>query len=68
MVEEVAMMPATERLPEMRASPWTERSFPGVVVPMPTLPPLVAKYALPLEVIAVVLAYGNTLAIDEVAK
>ena len=38
MVEEVAMIPATERLPEMRASPWTERRVPGVVVPIPTEP------------------------------
>ena len=38
-----------------------------MVVPMPTFPPLVAKYAEPLEVKAVVEAYGNTEAMEEVA-
>ena len=40
----------------------------GVVVPIPTLPPDVAKYAEPDEESAVVLAYGNTDATVEVAR
>jgi len=34
----VAMSPAMERSPEIRASPWTESGEAGVVVPIPTLP------------------------------
>ncbi len=37
---EVAVMPATERLPEMSALPWTARVAEGEVVPMPRLPAL----------------------------
>ena len=39
----VALMFATERSPDTRASPCTERVFEGVVVPMPTLPALVIR-------------------------
>ena len=39
----------------------------GVVLLIPTLPLAVAKYAEPEEVIAVVEAYGNTEAVEEVA-
>ncbi len=45
---------ADEKLPDMRALPWTESFWDGVVVPIPTFPPVVAKYAEPDEVIAVV--------------
>lgn len=34
----VAVRLASERLPEKRAFPWTERGWEGVVVPIPTLP------------------------------
>ena len=34
----VAVRFASERLPEKRPLPWTERVEPGVVVPMPTFP------------------------------
>ena len=44
-MELVAVRPATLKLPETMASPCTERSLEGVVVPMPTDPSLVAKYA-----------------------
>src|SRR3989344_9118102 len=37
----VAVRPATERLPESRPLPCTERSREGEVVPIPTNPPLV---------------------------
>ncbi len=37
-----------------RMSPATESFWPGVVVPIPTFPPVVAKYAHPVEEIAVV--------------
>src|SRR3989338_5458317 len=46
----------------------TERSPHGEVVPTPTEPPDVAKYAEPDAVMAVVLAYGNTEAMVEVAR
>jgi hypothetical protein len=36
-------------------------------VPIPTFPPLVAKYAEPVEEIPVVEAYGNTDAVVDVA-
>ena len=42
-VEEVAMRPAVERVPEIRVFPWTEKREPGEVVPMPTFPPCVAS-------------------------
>jgi len=38
MVEEVAMRPAVERVPENSAEPWTEKAWAGVVLPTPTLP------------------------------
>ena len=50
----VAVMLAAERLLEKSALPWTERSCEGEVVPSPTEPPLVAKYAEPEAVSAVV--------------
>ncbi len=50
----VAVRFADEKLPDMRALPWTESFWDGVVVPIPTFPPVVAKYAEPDEVIAVV--------------
>ena len=49
--EEVAVMaPPTKREPEMSASPWTERSFEGEVVPIPTFPPAVASNTVPVAV------------------
>ncbi len=39
----VAVRLAKVKVLEMRALPWTEKRAPGVVVPMPTEPPLVAK-------------------------
>jgi hypothetical protein len=50
----VAVMFPAERLPETRAFPWTERAWDGEVVPIPTFPPVVAKYADPDDVRAVV--------------
>jgi len=58
----VAVRLAAERLPEKRPLPCTESACEGVVEPIPTLPPLVAKYAEPEEVMAVVEAYGKVLA------
>ena len=55
----VAVKLARETLPEKRPLPWTERSEAGVVVPMPTLPSVVAKYAEPVEPICVVEAYPS---------
>ena len=46
--------------PERSPSGFTDRSPHGDVDAMPTLPPPVAKYAEPLEVSAVVEAYGKT--------
>lgn len=42
----------------IRADPPTDKSDEGEVVPIPTAPPLVAKYAEPVEERAVVDAYG----------
>ena len=39
--------------------PWTERFDVGVVVPIPTLPPAVAKYAEPLALSTVVEAFAR---------
>ena len=39
----VAVSDARDRLPEKRESPWTESLDEGVVVPMPTEPPVVAR-------------------------
>ena len=39
----------------------------GLAVPIPTPPPLVAKYADPVEEMAVVEAYGNVEAVEDVA-
>src|SRR3989338_9618713 len=50
----VAVRFATERLPLTSPLPCTERSCEGEVVPSPTEPPLVAKYAEPEAVSAVV--------------
>jgi hypothetical protein len=36
---EVAIRPAMDRLSLKRPSPCTEKSLPGLVVPVPTLPP-----------------------------
>ncbi len=38
--ELVAMSVPTVVVPDTSALPWTERALPGVVVPMPMLPPL----------------------------
>jgi hypothetical protein len=46
---------------------FTERSAHGEVVPTPVEPPAVAKYAEPLEVIAVDEAYGKVEAVVPVA-
>ena len=45
-VEEVAMRFPTESVPETIASPCTLKVFAGEVVPIPTLPEAVARYAL----------------------
>ena len=39
------VVPETVKFPPIYTLPeeWTERRFPGLVVPMPTLPPKVAK-------------------------
>jgi Na+-transporting methylmalonyl-CoA/oxaloacetate decarboxylase gamma subunit len=50
-----------------RISPATESFCPGEVVPIPTFPPDVAKYAEPVEEIAVVEAYGKVEAVVVVA-
>ena len=42
-VEDVAMKAAVESVPETRPLPCTENVAPGVVVPTPTVPPVVAK-------------------------
>ena len=57
----VAVRLAIDTLPENRPLPWTERakSDDGEVVPIPTLPPNVPKYAEPVDVRAVVEAYAN---------
>lgn len=62
-----AMILAAIMLPEKRPLPSTESACEGDVVPMPTLPPLVAKYAEPEEVTTVVEAYGKIEAADDVA-
>ena len=49
-----AVRVAAERLPEKRPLPWTERRDEGEEVPSPTFPPVVAKYAEPVEPIWVV--------------
>src|SRR5258708_1273841 len=66
--EELAMMKAL--LPESESPVLSEMaSLPnGVVVPMPTTPPAVANSALPVEVSAVVDAYGNCDAMVELEK
>ena len=65
----VAVRLATEMLPENRPLPWTPRAKldDGEVLPTPTFPPRVAKYADPVEVRAVVEAYGNVEARVDVA-
>ena len=52
----VAVMLAADTLPENRPLPWTPRAKleDGEVVPTPTLPAVVAKYADPDDVRAVV--------------
>ena len=52
--DEVAVIAAAEMFPENNPFPWTESICEGDVVPMPTLPPLVAKYAEPVLLITVV--------------
>ena len=63
---EVARRCWTVVVPAMRAEPCTDRVLLGEVVPMPTDPPVVAKYAEPVEVMTVVDAYGNIEATVEV--
>src|SRR3989338_8901892 len=46
----------------------TSSFAPGVEVPTPTFPPAVAKELEPVDVMAVVEAYGKTLAMDDVAR
>src|SRR3989344_844859 len=46
-VEVALTAPPTVSTSFTNAAPWTERSTPGVVVPMPTLPPVKAKRELP---------------------
>ncbi len=53
-VEVAVMAPPKNAVPEMYELPWTEKVAAGVVVLIPTLPPLVAKYAEPIELICVV--------------
>ena len=56
-------------MPPPAARDITTRVFAGVVVPIPTLPAVVAKYAEPVALIAVVLAYGkNEARVVEVAR
>ena len=56
----VAVRLAAEMLPEKRPLPWTERSCEGEVVPMPTFPPVVARYVLFVVVSWVVVAFPVT--------
>ena len=55
----VAVRPATERLPESRPLPCTERSWEGELVPIPTLPEEFASNVVPETVNCVVEAYSN---------
>ena len=67
-INEVAVdEPMTNWLAASPAVGLTARVAHGVVVPTPTAPPAVAKYAEPLEVRAVVEAYGNAEAVVVVA-
>ena len=55
----VAVILAAERFPETSAFPWTDNFAAGVVVPIPTLPPVVARYAELVVVSCVVDAFAN---------
>src|SRR3989344_4371748 len=65
-VEVAVNAPPKKAGPFTYALPCIDKSDEGEVVPSPTEPPEVAKYAEPEEVMAVVEAYGKVLAVEAV--